>query len=164
MFHVCKNSERPVPVCGLHVQKIKRDSSKHEQVCVKKSVLLCCCWCFCYTFKRSSPPLPLSQHSTPLPLALFCSSNHPRTPLSVCRHHSLVYWATGLQGTHFQTIRKYEWAILRVSVPCRILIHPDILYRVQPHSILPSAMIFCFKAPRRIRALAACLDRRTKCL
>ena len=33
VYDVRRNNERPVPVCGLHVQKIRRDdSSKHEQV------------------------------------------------------------------------------------------------------------------------------------
>jgi len=31
VFNVCKSNERPVPVCGLHVQKMRRDTSKHEQ-------------------------------------------------------------------------------------------------------------------------------------
>ena len=33
VYDVRRNNERPVPVCGLHVQKIRRDdTSKHEQV------------------------------------------------------------------------------------------------------------------------------------
>jgi len=31
-FNLCKNSEKAVPVSGLHVQKIRKDSNKYEQV------------------------------------------------------------------------------------------------------------------------------------